>query len=257
MNKLDTSLLGGFPFELNDLEWQFLAYNRAFTDLCNGFGSSFILHGCERTTVGVNTYDISAGAIVMSGEIYPFEAVTALVISAPSEAFFAVSATLDPSGSEVFEDLVTRNAYQKRVATIVQTPSPPSPNALVFGPRLADAIYGLINTNTIAWQTLTLVNGWIENVSPFRDFIYYRRELGKVVRLRGKLIGNSATNAVALTLPIGYRPAYNFQAVLHSLADPSITAIASVSTTGQVSVGTFGGADQMFTLEQVPAFEAQ
>jgi hypothetical protein len=257
MNKLDTSLLGGFPFDLNDLEWQFDAYERAFADVVRGFGSSFIIHGCVPTTVALNTYDISAGAVVMDGELYPFAGVAGLVIADPAEAWYVVSATLDPSGAEAFEDLVTRNAYQKRIATIVQTASPASPNAAVFGQRLEDVILAKVGTVAQPWAAPTLGNSWVAQGIPYNPLTGYRKELGLLVRLRGTVNGSSASANGLFTLPVGFRPGFTLRSQIGSIINPAIQRIVEVNGAGVVSI-LLGGAptsDDVFDLASVPAFE--
>lgn len=71
MNKLLTEFEGGFPVTLDDFRFIDSAYRTAIERLCKGlFGTAetYIIEGCEVELVG-NVYNVSAGAVLIDGEI--------------------------------------------------------------------------------------------------------------------------------------------------------------------------------------------
>jgi hypothetical protein len=80
----------------------------------------------------------------------------------------------------------------------------------------------------VAWTPFTFSNGWA-NFGAGADTAGFR-QVGNTVKLRG-LISGGAVNAVALTLPVGYRPTgVKFFAVDSNSAFGKVT----ISTTGAV-----------------------
>lgn len=228
MDKLLTNLLGGFPFELDDLRWQFEAYEKAFKGIADGIGDC-ILSGCVVTPVVGSNYDISAGFIMWQGEIREFPGfVNTELLGGPALYALQPEDTLDPSGSETFEDLSTQNAYQKRRASIFFD-VPGTGINLVTGPRLRDRITALTGIQVGVWHVIgapgepAFENGYSGGTGE--DAVMFRLELNGVVRLRGTLIGSGATgtNVRAFTLPVNFRPSVA-GSVTGLLPKPTLTA---------------------------------
>lgn len=258
MNNLDVTLLGGFPLDLDDLEWQFNAYRRAFADICDGFGRAVIMHGCERAEVAANTYDVAAGAVIMDGELYPFDGVAEMEIPDITQAWFVPELTVDPSGSEVFEDLETRNAYLVRRAVLVLSGSPPiGAKCRLDGARLGQAIAALTFDVPLLWNDAIMVNDWAISPPPYLR-PQYRIEPGRMVRIRGAVNGSAHTSATAFVLPAGFRPQGVIRTTVHSLADPSVVRMVQIDTSGNVQIIIISapGANDVFDLTSLPPFEA-
>jgi hypothetical protein len=258
MRKLDTSLLGGFPFDLDDITWQNDGMIEAIEQIWRALGANYILRGCVVTEVGTNTYDISAGAVVMDGEVYLYAGQSGVVIPELSEAWFVLSATLDATGAEQFEDLVTRNAYVRRVAALTQAASAPAaPVCALRAQNLAQRLAELTGSVVVPWAAISLTGDWALGGLPYIR-AEYRREGARIVRIRGAVNGSASTGATLGVLPVGFRPVGVIRFPLVSLSNPAVTRIAQIDTSGNIQVTIVGtpGADDVFDLSQVPAFEA-
>lgn len=257
MRKLDTSLLGGFPFDLDDLSWLSDGLIEAIEQNWRAFGSAYILRGCVVSDAGVNLYNVSSGAVVMDGEVYLFAGATNVLIEDLQEAWFVVSQSLDGSGNEQFEDLITRNAYIRRVAALTVTGTPPAePRCALTDQTLAQRLAEMVGEVAVPWQPISLLNGWVKGGLPYLR-AEYRREGSHLVRIRGAVNGASSTGATLGVLPVGYRPSGVIRFPLVSMTNPARVHNAQIDTSGnvQVTIATVTSED-VFDLAQVPAFEA-
>ena len=91
----------GFPFSADTVRFMQSAQSEGLKNLCKAIGDNFIAWGCE-----VSGTTISAGAIVVDGEMIPFEAGT-------YNAKFKIEET---SSSVIYQDQVQRSAYFTRKA---------------------------------------------------------------------------------------------------------------------------------------------
>jgi hypothetical protein len=91
----------GFPYSAQTLRFMQEAFTRPLADLCKAHGSNFIAWGCD-----VSGGSITAGAIVVDGELLPFEA-------GVYNAKFKIE---ESSTNVVYEDQVQRSAYFTRKA---------------------------------------------------------------------------------------------------------------------------------------------
>lgn len=140
MNRLDTTPLGGVPFDWDDWKWEQDGVREAFFGLISAWGidpaDSFIISGCTSTLNGLN-YDISEGYIALSGEIYKVDAHSVVVALAGGFAHqWAPLISYDPAGFEATKNAGTVNTYENRRAHVV--------NALIVGafmPMLSDDIH--------------------------------------------------------------------------------------------------------------------
>lgn len=258
MRKLNTTLLGGFPLDLNDLQWLSDGLIEAIEQNWRAFGDAYILRGCVVTPVGPTLYNVSAGAVVMDGEVYLFSGATNVTINDLQEAWFVVSAQLDPSGAEVFEDTVTRNAYDLRVAALLVTAIPPAtPRCALTAQTLAQRIAEMVGAVTVPWEAVALTNGWALGGLPYMR-AEYRREGAKVVRLRGAINGSSSTGVTVGQLPVGFRPPGVMRFPIMSLSSSSVVRIGELDTAGNLKVIIPGTPDvnDVYDLSQVPPFEA-
>lgn len=100
MNKIQLEE-NGFPFSAVSVRFLQESAADGIKNLAKAFGSDCILYGCE-----VSGTSISAGAVVVNGEVIPFEAGT-------YNAKFTISET---TTSVTYQDNVQRPAYITRVA---------------------------------------------------------------------------------------------------------------------------------------------
>jgi hypothetical protein len=163
MKKLLTSSINntvGFPVKSGTIDFLQLAYQEAITAIANNLVGAktnttdfFILYGCKNSGTGLN-YNISAGAILYSGEVF---LVPAAVFTAPGgqvavgnflTAFYTTNA--DPV---LFTDGVNRNVHQVKTMTFA---------AGVSGSGASD-FSTLINTQVVLKnaQTATLPASYI------------------------------------------------------------------------------------------------
>lgn len=113
MNKLKTNNTGGWPLELEDLEFAEAATREAFYGLMTAFGiapqDSFIISGCESSAPNYN-----AGYICLNGEILK---VVADVIPTPGVGevlYWDLEISYDSAGREQFENSSTNDTYELR-----------------------------------------------------------------------------------------------------------------------------------------------
>jgi hypothetical protein len=102
MNKLDTTKLGGYDFAMDDLRFNDDSYRDALNNILRGFGDNFIVSGC---TVNVN--DISAGYIMLDGELLKVDA------HVRTGNYYAKTSTFDPSGHVTMKSGVEVDIYVK------------------------------------------------------------------------------------------------------------------------------------------------
>lgn len=261
MDKLNTLLYGGFPLELDDLRWQFQAYDRAFKGISDAFGTGYILSGCEVDQPSPGQYTIAPGFVVMQGEIYEFTGYGPGGIN-PANTYFTPFLDTDPTGSEVFEDLTTQNAYERRRAGLALSPPGPLPPVAcnIIGPRLVDRLWLMGRQMRADWNVLDtvgqppLLNDWVASSgNPPR----FRREPGSLVRLQGIIIGTSSTSTHAFTLPAGYRPA---QAISRDLfpygGEPANARVCLlISTAGVATLSNLSGSRLSYDLSACSPWE--
>jgi hypothetical protein len=82
-----------------------------------------------------------------------------------------------------------------------------------------------------AWNTPTLLNGWVAFGGSTETASYYKDEFG-VVHIRGMIKGGTGTDGTTIfNLPIGYRPSNNKYI---TIANNNAFAVLSIKTTGNV-----------------------
>lgn len=107
MNYLDTTKNGGHPLYLEDLGFIQDAYKEAIAGITQGLGAdSYILSGCQKTTgTASNTWNISAGFVVLDGEVFKVGAHTVNYISVNDPLFFKIhTETIYPSPA-IYHDM--------------------------------------------------------------------------------------------------------------------------------------------------------
>lgn len=103
MDKILTNYLGGFPLVLDDYRFFDNAYRDAMNSMLLGFGTDFIVQGCELS--GAN---VAAGYIMLNSELLKVDAHIML-----GGGYFQKNLTFDPNGLKLFNNpAVTHDTYQ-------------------------------------------------------------------------------------------------------------------------------------------------
>lgn len=193
MNKLLSTLGGGMPLFLNDLNFIDLAYRDALFGIMSAFGiteqDSFKLSGCVVAHIGGNDFTCTAGYISFLGEIYQVKAHN--ITTSEQYINFAPKLSWDAEGNKVFKDASTQNTYQIREAELVGSDESTMPYN-------APTLHDIIATNLKASNTeYSLITG---------HNVYYRKDAFSVVTLQG-VINYSET----VQLPSGHLPSSTFE----------------------------------------------
>jgi hypothetical protein len=101
MNRIEIQQEQGFPVRQKTFEFMQEAYTSAIQHLCKTYGENIILYGVELVN-GNRT----AGAVVINGELLPFEA-------SPDAPKIAIVETVE---NALYQDNIERPAYKTRVA---------------------------------------------------------------------------------------------------------------------------------------------
>lgn len=208
----------GFPFSATAVRFLQTAASDGIKNLAKAFGEDCILFGCD-----VNGNAISAGAIVVNGEVIPFEAGT-------YNAKFTIEET---TASVTYKDNVQRAAYYTRVARCSATGS----YTLANFPRIRT-----VKQHTpIDWAALTYDSA-VSNDAPSSSVItsMFGSELkakmsanGDVAICGGGKFRSTTSAYTYTTLPASMRP--------KSERLIPVTAFVSSNTAGRTSLTTIVG----------------
>lgn len=224
MNKLITTDTGGFPYVLDDIRWEQDAYRTALLDFSsavrNSASADCVLWGCI-VTDNTTTYDVSAGAVIINGEIYHVTATTGVTkVALKRLAIQASTGTYDASGLKTFQDAVTHNTYEIRKANVVMEsvlgeielstmgaasiPLKPDYFALNYSGDVNEITLG--NTAIDTTGSYYATNSIVAAAEPVK---YWKR--GNMIEIKGGFSQNPATSVTTRykvgSLPSGYRPA--------------------------------------------------
>ena len=202
------------PIYRRDLRFVDAAIRDAFVGLCSPFGiipeTSFILSGCV-VTPGL-TYSWTSGYIALQGEILP---VLAGSITVPSGAFpsgygvyWTVDISYDVNGNKQFYSGASFDTYEVRVGKLVYGAYPVdlsgNPHYMPYNaPKLQDVALAQIIAKEEAWQDVTLLNSWQQDIlyTP----IGYKKDLFGTIWLKGRAVHNAPfVSGTIFKLPTGY-----------------------------------------------------
>ena len=174
MNKLEIQGQG-FPVTKQTFDFMQKAYSETIKHLCKAFGNNLILYGCE--LAGSNR---TAGAIVIDGELLPFEA-------SPNNAKILISETVE---NAAYQNGTSLPAYKTRTAKCSSTGTVNLADLKRIAPP------GQMREAT-PWKNATYMAGFgVYNTFPLKSRI---DESGKGAISGGiSNINNSATGEVAL-----------------------------------------------------------
>lgn len=211
MQYLKTTEREGHPLTLDDAGF----IQDAFKDALNGFlkgfegaNNSFIITGCVISVSGGDIV-ISAGWVVLNGEIYEVEAGNfgPIAFLAPAPYWKIEEIAVAPS-PVYYEDNSLKNVHLKRRATLTGIDTGgliKYSDTKTFKSLLHDL---MLNGDT----DFTMINSWDFGNLPVAN-AGYRKE-GNRVFLRGdiRFTGGAVplTNLPFAQLPVGYRPSINW-----------------------------------------------
>lgn len=185
---------GGMPFTGDDLLWiqnglrgGVAGFGRHF-----GNGQSVVISGVQVSIVGFD-FTYTEGYVIIDDEILYLPAGTAVGGAPdPDRVSIELDSTFDPTGLDVFGDLVARDTYEKRRAkVVVYAVGTPPANAITFD-IIEERRYNAV-------VTPTLVNSWV-GLAPLKI-----RRFGKVVAFEG-LVVSGTEDSVCFNVPVGFRP---------------------------------------------------
>lgn len=258
MDKLNTNLFGGFPFDLDDWRWEIDDMRRAIIALGKGIAGgdglgglygNMVVYGMGftlNTTGGV--VSISPGWLTIGGELLYWPGGTGNPALPPSSHYFTVVETNDPSGNEVFQDGTLQSTHIARRVKLTSDGVPYTgglENVVVLG--FHRSIGDKFGYNE-GWHNVTpLLPGW--TTSPYVGGLRYRRDVADVIRIEGSVMVDTPGDIMdgqVFQLPVGYRP--NQQRVLAGrtdrYTDPSLAQhaiiIMSSGLVHAVPVGSVG-----------------
>jgi len=222
MNKLITLPDGGFPYVLDDIRWEQDAYRNALISIAKAVRNSAtldsILWGCN-VTDNTTTFDVSAGAVIIDGEIHEVAAATGLVKAASKTLYIAASTgTYDAGGLKTYQDATTHDAYEIRKAVVAIGIVPGGQiNLSTTGAgaiplkkeRLFNNYVGACDKTVLADATLDDTGSYQANYSGATvPLTYWKR--GNMVEFEGGIKHNAGVTPAArthvATFPTGYRP---------------------------------------------------
>lgn len=243
MDKLITTHLGGMPFHLDDLRWQFEGIIDAMRGISIALGGAnpdvgYIISGCEYEQTSPGVYTITDGYIAAAGEVWYYPGGTGIALTSLSR--FAPNITWDSAGNKVFEDGSVHDLYMRRRARTIAVPLGGSGWMIpvLSAPRLKDRLLAILGPSEVVgpgpWVPLTLQNGWTNDTSGVVASV--RLEPGGIVRLRGSLLGTDATSTSAAILPEAYRPPLTQRYTIHSVGSLGSTATIQIASTGAILI---------------------
>lgn len=180
------------------------------------------LWGCNITPAGLGLHNISAGAVLLDGEVCIFDGVNGIDLSviAPNQLVYTTVDTYLPGNPITYGDLTTKNVHLIRKAGIISIAVSPAANQLPLEGQL-NFIQNLQKKLSIteSWRKLGTTGnpamptfGWLDVSSE----IFFRKNLlDNSVELRGTLdlintntLNDPPLNYQLFIMPAGYIPAY-------------------------------------------------
>lgn len=123
MNRLITTGKGGFPLVLDDVRWALGQISgtdnhgiyQALNNILGGFGSDYIVQGCEVSGTSPNV-TVGSGWVVLSGELLRVDEQTG--IDTTTDSTFIKQTTFDSRGDKTFQSLANESTYEENRAAV-------------------------------------------------------------------------------------------------------------------------------------------
>lgn len=172
--------------------------------------------------------------------------------SGPTSNTLIAEAIVSPSaGTHTYNVTLARDVG---TGTITNNADPTFPSYIIVEDITGSGISGHTHTQHddtgwIALNTLGYTNGWVDY-----DAVNYKphyRKIGNEVMFRG-LIKSGTLNAIAFTMPVGFRPIY-FEQILPAAADAALGIVAVRGTTHSTPGGVVpvSGSNVYFSLDSI------
>lgn len=227
---------GGHPISGDDLLHLSESTSETLAMLCRGLvanGASIPncrLYGCNITTYGNGDVDISAGAVILNGEIceVAYQLIPDGTIVNPLIAVFSFLDTYKPNNPVTYGDGTTKNVHLIRKANVVTITGTPSASQMELfnAPMFIEILRANMLGVTGAWVypgdagQPAYLNGFTQGYpgSVKERLLRFRKTAGNVVHLSGEVdfepIGSLASlNTPTMVapfnifqLPVGMRP---------------------------------------------------
>lgn len=243
MDRLNTELYGGFPWELDDWRWELNAHREALAGLCKGLqavdAGVLIISGLEPTlNPGGGVVAISSGWLTWAGELYFFPGGPGNGSIGPDLHFFQKDIGYDTATAEVFEDGTTQNAYEKRRLKLVATGIDYS---MTHDAELFAPLGRVTRIRDLLWRSPQedIIDFYSDMSAP--TGMKVRFDPGGIVRLNGEVhYDGFATGAIGIRgmfiLPEKYRPATSVIRSVGMFPFTDTPRIIQIATNGNVSV---------------------
>lgn len=274
MNFLKTTETGGFPFVLDDLRYMDAATRDAINKIViglNGGALNGVVEGMTITSDGVGGEIISAGYILVNGEVIRVDEHVVDSIDLVDYQKVVIEETADPEGEKTFENGGIFDTYIKRRAKLVAGSNPVPPGTIVFRntvgqlfPTLRQSILGELSSFLTSWSTIAgaAITGWSSHASWGGAGSLRFKKTGKVgfINFRGTVDFTGSHNNFEFNAPAGFvlDSTQNRQIALGThLVDGAATVIrVNLTTAGKIQVvrlsGNFTTGDIEFNTGAIP-----
>lgn len=213
MNKVETELYGGFPWELDHWRWEIEAHRAAFGAMGKAFqamtgnAGAVILDGIKLVATYPVSLVVTPGAVVIGSELFLFGGGVANIANTPETLWLDVVQETSPTGTKVFEDGTTQETHLIRRVQLRVGNSPPAPGVvgvrLADVPRIEDA-----EADPGPWVPMPSTS-FTNDFVPYGGDVSLRLDRG-VVRFRGDIqyvgvTGTPVNQRAAFRIPEPYR----------------------------------------------------
>lgn len=210
MNLIQTTL-GGFALYLDDVEYLQNNTKTMLEALLSPYTSqrpNFIFSGCEMTVSFGQPIVVTAGFVVVGGELLKFDGGSISPSDQEAKIGFVLEETDDPTGQRELADSTPFNAYKTRRAILAE---------LSTVDNEVDSWLSFELPKQHLWRFMEIVNGKQLNLVLDNGWggalgsngsVKYRKDLQNQVFVSGQTASGYATPSTNIvgTLPNGYRP---------------------------------------------------
>lgn len=226
----DFTLLENAPFE---------ALKNILSEFHDINNSQFIVSGCNYS-VAAGIITLTAGVIVIEGEILEVDAQTISEPVSGNHVYFTVDTTYDPAGTRLFLDANTYETWEVRKAILFSGPVLP-PNVLDYNqvPKIHNQIRERLKSNSQPWQEIGSYNSPVGGLYlPGTTLRRYAMiDIDNFVNFDGVMYAEDPSiNQVLFNIPAPFRPLTNRKFNIHQLdaSNPDASLIIEILTNGNV-----------------------
>lgn len=230
MNKLVTSINGGFPLNLDDIRF----VQDSIREVIKGISSTCliknqrmrILSGCTTSTGPQGQLIYSEGFILLDDEIFYHPGTTFPSVGV-FHYFVEITSSYDPAGQKIFQDTQVHDTYELRIIKISRDILPPT-SAPLLTPSSYINEYASISIN---YPTQPPLNGRIASCCKGYDNIVQFDGVCMITN-----VPEITSNMTLIgTLPEGFRPAITVIFLLNQLS-PFTSVTMSINPNGNIKL---------------------